>query len=349
MYPREAGFTMPPEWSRHNRSFLAWPVIESVCWPENYAEICAGFAEVANAISLFEPVTMLVHPDIGDEIKMCCDKVEIMEIEHNDSWMRDNGPTFVVDNKGQLAGVNWKFNAWGEKYSPWDLDDSVTPKLLDKLGIPRFDAPIIMEGGSLHVDGQGTLMTTEECLLNENRNPGYKKEDIEEILKQYLGIQKVIWLKRGLNGDETDGHVDNIACFARPGMILMQTCHSPEDANYEITMENLEILENTVDASGKKLEVIQIPQPLPAYYNNKRLTLSYLNFYFVNNGIILSVFGEGFSDSDQKAGQILQETFPERKIIKVDGMRLVKEGGNVHCITQQMPEGIPAVLPEEGL
>jgi agmatine deiminase len=194
-----------------------------------------------------------------------------------------------------------------------------------------------MEGGSLHTDGEGTLLTTEECLLNPNRNPDLTREQIETYLKQYLNIQKVIWLKRGLSGDETDGHVDNIACFAAPGKIIMQTCDDPSDENYNITLENLEILNNSTDAKGRKLEIIQINQPPRADYEGERLTLSYLNFYFVNAGIILPTFGGNAADADKKAEEILSLAFPDRKIRAVDGIEVIKEGGNVHCTTQQMP------------
>ncbi|MDA8234068.1 MAG: agmatine deiminase [Clostridia bacterium] len=345
MIPIDLNFKMPPEWAEHARTFIEWPVKEAMCWPENCDEVYAGFAEVARAIAQFEPVTMLVNPD-GREMakRLCGPAVEILEVEHNDSWMRDNGPTFVVNQRGEVAGINWKFNAWGEKYSPWDLDDQVAPKLLEHLVVPRFDAPLVMEGGSIHVDGEGTLLTTEECLLNKNRNPHLSREEIEDLVKKYLNIEKIIWLKRGLEGDETDGHVDNVACFARPGQVIIQTCSDPGDPNFELTQENLDIINSTTDARGRKLEIIKINQPPATFYQGKRLTLSYLNFYFVNKGIILPVFGEGFSEVDYAAQETLQKVFPDRRIVKVDGMSLVKEGGNVHCITQQMPAGTPAKL-----
>ena len=265
-------------------------------------------------------------------------------MEHNDSWMRDNGPTFLTNGKGEVAGVNWKFNAWGGKYSPWELDDLVAPTLLRQLAVPCFNAPLVLEGGSIHVDGEGTLLTTEECLLNKNRNPELKRAEIEELVKQYVNVEQIIWLKRGLYGDETDGHVDNIACFARPGCVILQTCSDPGDPNYAITKENLEILQKARDAKGRKLEIIQIQQPPAGFYQGSRLTLSYLNFYFVNGGIILPVFGGECTETDRLAEQTLQKAFPDREIVKVDGMSLIKEGGNVHCITQQMPAGIPAKL-----
>ncbi|WP_160690614.1 agmatine deiminase family protein [Clostridium sp. C2-6-12] len=339
MYPKDFNYKMPAEWEAHERTFISWPVKDSMCHPDNHESVCAGYAGFIKAIAEFEPVSVLVNPNELENVKKLFEEpnIELLPIEHNDAWLRDNGPTFVIDEEGNRAGVNWNFNAWGGKYAPWDLDDEVAPKILEHYNIKKFDAPLVMEGGSLHTDGEGTLLTTEECLLNPNRNPGLTREQIEVYLKQYLNIEKVIWLKRGLSGDETDGHVDNIACFAAPGKIIMQTCDDPSDENYKITLENLEILNNSTDAKGRKLEVLQINQPPRADYEGERLTLSYLNFYFVNNGIILPTFGGNAADADKKAEEVLSLAFPDRKIRAVDGIEVIKEGGNVHCTTQQMP------------
>jgi agmatine deiminase len=337
----ENNFFMPAEWEQHERTLMEWPVKASVVWPENYIEIYTGYANIAKAISEFETVTMIVNEDSKADAKAFCgDRVEFLTIAHNDGWCRDNGPTFLWNKEKQLSAVNWKFNAWGEKYLPFDLDNEVAPKVLDHFNVPYYNAPIVLEGGSIHVDGEGTLLTTKECLLNKNRNPHLSQKEIEEEVKKYLNINKIIWLNRGLFGDETDGHVDNIACFAKPGVILIQTCKDPEDPNYEITKENLEILNSSVDALGRKIEIIEIPQAPVRYYQGERLTLSYLNFYFVNKGIILPVFGGDAEETDRQAEEILQKVFPDRKITTVDGMAIIKEGGNVHCVTQQMPSGI---------
>ncbi|MDK2811609.1 MAG: agmatine deiminase [Petroclostridium sp.] len=341
MYPKDLNYRMPAEWTKHQRTFISWPIQESMCYPEDYGNVCRGYGELVKAIAEFEPVTVIVNPKELQKVRTICDgkNIEFLEIEHNDAWIRDNGPTFVVDDEGNIAAVNWMFNSWGGKYAPWDLDDQVAPKILEYYGIPYFNAPLVMEGGSIHVDGEGTLITTEECLLNPNRNPELNREQIENYLKQYLNVEKIIWLKRGLFGDETDGHVDNIACFAAPGKILMQVCEDPEDENYEITRENLEVLQNATDARGRKFEVIPIKQPPKRICENKRLTLSYINFYFVNGGIILPQFGGKAEETDKLAEEVLQKTFPERRIRKVDGMAIIKEGGNVHCTTQQMIAG----------
>ena len=339
MYPKDFNYKMPAEWEAHERTFISWPVKDSMCHPDNHENVCAGYAGFIKAIAEFEPVSVLVNSNELENVKKLFEEpnIELLPIEHNDAWLRDNGPTFVLDEEGNRAGVNWNFNAWGGKYAPWDLDDEVAPKILENYNIKKFDAPLVMEGGSLHTDGEGTLLTTEECLLNPNRNPDLNREQIEVYLKQYLNIEKVIWLKRGLSGDETDGHVDNIACFAAPGKIIMQTCDDPSDENYKITLENLEILNNSTDAKGRKLEIIQISQPPRADYKGERLTLSYLNFYFVNDGIILPTFGGNAAEADKKAEEVLNLAFPDRKIRAVDGIEVIKEGGNVHCTTQQMP------------
>ncbi|WP_310550525.1 agmatine deiminase family protein [Paenibacillus glufosinatiresistens] len=341
MNPIDLNYSMPAEWAEHERTFISWPVQASICYPGSYASVCEGYAGIIRAIAEFEPVTVIVNPEEAEQVRHLLDfpNVELMPIEHSDAWLRDNGPTFLTGPEGKLAGVNWKFNAWGGKYSPWDLDDKVAPQILERLHIDRFDAPIVMEGGSIHTDGEGTLLTTEECLLNPNRNPGLGVGDIEEYLHKFTGARKVIWLKRGLSGDETDGHVDNIACFIGPGKVLIQICDDPADENYAIAQENLRILEEAVDARGRKLEIHTIQQPPRADHEDSRLTLSYLNFYFVNGGIVLPVFGGAAEAADRLAEAKLQELFPDRVIRTIDGLAVITEGGNVHCTTQQMPKG----------
>lgn len=332
-------YKMPPEWEKHQRSFVSWPVKESVCYPENYETICEGYREIIEAIACYEPVSVIINK----EDEAVCRKlftnpnITVLPITHNDAWIRDNGPTFVRDSLGKLAGINWIFNAWGEKYPKWEEDNLVASQILDHYKVNCINVPIIMEGGSFHTDGDGTLLTTEECLLNQNRNKTLTKKEIEESLQKYLGIKKVIWLKQGLSGDETDGHVDNVACFARPGEIIMQVCDDRGDENYEITKINLDIINKETDAMGRKIKVIPIKQPPKREYDSNRLTLSYLNFYFVNGGIVLPVFGDDAKETDIMAEEVLKKVFPDRKITKTDGMKVVTEGGNVHCTTQQMP------------
>ena len=334
----EDRFRMPGEWEKHSRTILEWPVRESMIWPDNYEAVKRAYAQVIEAIINFEKVSLVVNKNDIDSAKACLgDGVDYMLIEHDDAWARDNIPTFGYDQDNNLVALNWRFNAWGEKYKPYDLDDLVGEKILKAMNIKEIKPPLVLEGGSIHSDGEGTILTTKQCLLNKNRNPHMSKEEIEKILNEYLGAKKIIWLDEGLDGDETDGHIDNIACFAKPGVVLIQTCDDPKDQNYQITKDSLDVLNESVDAKGRKLQVIEIPQPPMRDYKGKRLTLSYLNFYFVNGGIILPVFGGDARQSDAKAALILRQVFPGRKIVPVDGLELVKEGGNVHCITQQVP------------
>jgi len=341
--PANLGFRMPAEWEKHMGTVMAWPVVEAV-WPGPFEEILQAYSDAVRKISAFEPVTMVAKPELLKQVREYCgDRVDILEAVNDDSWIRDNGPTCVINNKGEIAGINWIFNAWGGKY-PCENDNKVASMVLEKYGFPRFDAPLVLEGGSIHVDGEGTLLTTEECLLNKNRNPDMTKEQIEDTLKQYLNINTVIWLEKGLFGDDTDGHIDNVACFVRPGVIIVQDCSDPDDPNYDIAKVNIEKLKNSKDAKGRSLEIITIEQPRPVYYDDVRLTLSYLNFYFVNGGIILPVFGKDNRDRDVYALETLKKVFPDREIVTIDGLPLTRGGGNIHCLTQQIPQGTPAKL-----
>nr|WP_092071208.1 agmatine deiminase [Dendrosporobacter quercicolus]NSL49434.1 agmatine deiminase [Dendrosporobacter quercicolus DSM 1736]SDM23202.1 agmatine deiminase [Dendrosporobacter quercicolus] len=344
MVPAKMGFRMPAEWEPRERTFMAWPVRTEI-WPDGLKEAQEGYARIAREIAAFEEVVMLVQPHLADEAgRMCGAAVEILPMEHDDSWLRDNGPTFLINGQGELAAVNWQFNAWGGKYQPYDQDNAVAGKLLARYGVPVFEAPLVLEGGSIHVDGEGTLMTTEQCLLNKNRNPQLGKREIERLLGQYLAVDVIFWLKQGLAADETDGHVDNVACFVRPGVIAIQACHDPADLNYSASQENLKLLADFTDAQGRRAEVVQIEQPPVRYWRGQRLSMSYLNYYPVNGGIIVPVFGGDAQATDEAAVRTLQRLYPDRKIVPVDGMPIIKGGGNVHCITQQMPAGIPARL-----
>ena len=326
---------MPAEYEPHEKTLMSWPVGENMCYPENYHEFSSELARAAVSISRFEPVAMLVNGNETDEavlkLQGCA---EIIEISHNDCWIRDNGPTVVLSGKNHRIGINWMFNAWGEKYPKYHLDNLAAPKILRHMSIAEMAVPLVMEGGSFHTDGEGTLLTTEECLLNKNRNPHISRKDIENTLKETLGIEKIIWFPKGLFGDETDGHIDNLACFASSGSILLQVCENPADPDYERSREHIRILKNETDAKGRRINIIPVPQPQVCLYRNRHLTLSYLNFYFVNNGIVFPVFNQA---TDLKALEIMSTVFPERDIITLDGLKLAKEGGNIHCLTQQIP------------
>lgn len=346
--PREQGFWMPAEWFPRQATLMSWPVRDEA-WLAGLEEAREGYVEVARAIAAFEPLIMVARPvedppgyrASADARRRLPDSVEIWEFSHDDSWIRDNGPTILIDAEGRRAGVNWKFNAWGEKYHPYEADDQLAPHILARLGFPRFDAPLVLEGGSIHVDGEGTLLTTEECLLAPNRNPQLSRAEIEQYLRDYLGVDTIIWLGKGLWGDETDGHVDNLACFVRPGLVVLQGATGQDSPNWKRTQENLRILSEARDARGRRLEVVLIPEPPQRFYHGEPLTLSYINFYPVTGGLVVPVFGKSgdgeLKKADDRALGILRDLYPGRTLVPIDGMKIIKGGGNVHCITQQVP------------
>lgn len=342
--PRSEGFKMPPEWHQRAGTLMSWPV-RAEAWLAGLEEAREGYSEVAAAIGEFEALTMVVRPELAAELRRRLGSAaEVWELPHDDSWLRDNGPTVVLDPSGAAAGVSWRFNAWGRKYEPYDADDALAARILDRLGLRRFDAPLVLEGGSIHVDGEGTVLTTEECLLAPDRNPDLSKEDIEGYLRDYLGAEVVLWLDRGLWGDETDGHVDNLACFVRPGLVVMQTAADSDSPNYRNSRNNLDRLALMRDAAGRRLEVAALPEPPSRSWGGESLTLSYINFYPVEGGLIVPLFGsDGSSDmrrADDRALGILTDLYPGRKIVGIDGMKIIKGGGNVHCITQQLPASV---------
>ncbi|QCO01410.1 agmatine deiminase family protein [Azospirillum argentinense] len=333
--PAAEGFTMPGEWERHTRCWMAWPCRPET-WPEGaFDAAAAAYTDVARAISRFEPVTMVCDPaDVADASLACGPGVEILPLPISDSWIRDTGPSFVTDGKGQLAGVHWRFNAWGGNYPDSAKDQEVGRLMLDHLGLRRFEAPLVMEGGSFHVDGEGTLLTTEQCLLNPNRNPNLGKAEIEELLKEHLGISSVIWLGEGYQDDETDGHIDEIALFVKPGVVMAITTDDPGDANFKAFQDNLDRLKRARDAQGRELEVIPVRQPARRDENGVRLTLSYTNLYIANGGIVMPAFEDS---ADDEAFRIVRRAFPEREVVQVPALDIVRGGGGIHCITQQQP------------
>ncbi|GAB1481508.1 hypothetical protein MASR2M78_03230 [Treponema sp.] len=266
--PRELGFNMPSEWAEREGTLMAWPLREAA-WLEGLDEARDGYVEVAHAIAEDEKVIMIASGETDssgykaakDARSRLSSTIEVWELPHDDSWLRDNGPTFILNAQGERRAVSWRFNAWGGKYSPYDKDDELAARILERLAVERFDAPLVLEGGSIHVDGEGTLLATEECLLAKNRNPNLSKAEIEELLRDYLGVESFIWLDRGLAGDETDGHVDNVACFVSGSHIAMQVSSDPQNPNYKNSKKNLEILNSALDARGRRIEVTQIEQP----------------------------------------------------------------------------------------
>ena len=318
---------------------MAWP-----CRPETFAgrldEAREAVARVARAIASFEPVCMVARPDAVAEVSiMCGTGVTALPLAHDDSWMRDNGPTFVTRTTGdgvlELAGVCWGWNAWGNAYPDHGRDAAVAGQILRHLGVPAYRCPMILEGGSVHTDGAGTLLVTEECLLNPNRNPGLAKHEIEAQLKSYFGASDIIWLGRGWVDDETDGHVDNVACFVAPGVVVAQSCDDPADPNHEIWTDNLARLRAARDAAGRELEIVELPQPKArTRANGTRMTLSYVNFYITNGGIVMPAFQD---PADGKAFDVMSKLFPNRRIERVEVIDVLEGGGGIHCITRQEP------------
>lgn len=354
--PAADGFRMPGEFEPHSGCWMAWPER-----PDNWrlgAKPAQGaYAAVAEEIAASEPVTMAVSDAQFENCRsLLPPQVRVVELSTDDAWIRDHGPTFVVDGSGGRRGVDWRFNAWGGTegglYLPWDRDDRVAAKVLEIEGDDRYRAPIVLEGGAIHVDGEGTVLTTEECLLNPNRNPELSKEQIERVLLDYLGAEKILWLGAGVFEDETDGHVDNLACFARPGVVLLTWTDDEDDPQHGISSDARERLEAATDAQGRPFEVVLLPSPGPLQISAEeaqgvdavegtaprragdRLAASYVNFYLGNSRIVYPLLDPRH---DEEAAAILRRVFPEREVVGVPAREILLGGGNIHCITQQVP------------
>ena len=332
--PREAGFFMPPEWAPHAGCWMAWP-----CRPENWDDIekaRATYVEVARAVARFEPVTMTADAaDLRQARRALADApdVEVVEVASDDSWARDTAPTFLIDRRGSLGGVDWRFNAYGGIYEDFARSANMARRILDLLGARRFAAPLVLEGGAVHTDGEGTILTTTEVVLDPRRNPGLEKPEAERILCDYLGGETVIWLSRALDHDNTGGHVDNLACFTAPGVVAALGADR-DNPQHAAVQENLERLRAAVDARGRALQVVELPQPARPEYRGRRLSPSYVNFYLADGGVVLPAFGD---PRDEEARDIVARLFPRREVVQVPSLELAKADGNIHCITQQQP------------
>ncbi len=330
---KAAGFRMPAEWEPHARCWMAWPCFEAL-WGEHLAETQRGFAEVARTIARFEPVTMLAPEEATRAAtELCGDRVEILACELDDSWMRDIGPNFVTRGDDLAASV-FHFNAWGGKYPCYRKDAAIGHRVAESLGIQTFSSPITMEGGGINVDGEGTILTTEQCILNENRNPGITKAEAERHLCEALGGEKVIWLAGDPLDDETDGHVDGLACFVRPGVVMVVHDPDPGSELHAMLQKNLDALESATDAAGRKLEIHLIGEAAEADAKGDRFCSSYINFYIANGGVVIPSYG---IPADDRARDIIQACFPDREVAQVDVNAIAYGGGGIHCITQQQP------------
>jgi agmatine deiminase len=320
---------MPAEWAPHERTIVCWPAREAM-WQERFADAKAEHAAVVNAIAAFEPVTLAVDPPQEAEARAAVrGDVDVVAIPLDDSWSRDSGPIFVTGD-GSRAGVHFGFNAWGEKFSPYDRDAAFGARVLEHLGEERVDAgDLILEGGSIAVDGEGTLITTEQCLLHPSRNPALSREQIEARLREALGVERVVWLGLGLvEDDDTDGHVDNICAWIEPGKVLLQTVADEADPNYEHCRENARRL---ADAGIEVVELDVLPR-LRA--DGPPTVVPYVNYYVANGALIVPVTG---AETDADALALLERLYPGREAVPVSGTTLALGGGGVHCITQQVP------------
>src|SRR4051794_12418601 len=333
--PRAAGLAMPAESGPHERTLMAWPVRLEL-WGDGLDQARSDYATIAQAIAAFEPVLMVAPPEAAaDARNRCGEAVDVVEIPIDDSWIRDSGPIFVTGGE-RRAAVDFRFNGWGGKFQPCDRDDALPAALLAHLGVERFEAPLVLEGGALTVDGEGTLITTEQCMLNPNRNPSLSREEIEALLADYLGIEKVIWLPHGLLEDhDTDGHVDNVAAFLGRGRVLLQTA-PPGDPNHERLAENAELLRAAGDARGRPLEVVELDVLPVADVRGERGCVPYTNLYLANGAAIVPVAGDD-PDRDADVLALLGSLLPGREIVPAPGRLLAEGGGGVHCITQQVP------------
>ena len=347
---------MPAEYGRHAGCWMLWPERPDN-WRDGAKPAQAAFAAVAAAIAQGEPVTVGASAaQFQNARARLPPAVRVVEMSSNDAWIRDSGPTFVIDERGRRRGVDWTFNAWGGLggglYFPWDRDDEVARKVLEIEGDDAYRTSFVLEGGAIHVDGQGTCLTTEQCLLNPNRNGGMPREEIESMLHRYLGVSKVLWLGQGVHLDETGGHIDELACFTAPGHVVLTWTEDRRDPQYEISADALARLKRARDARGRPLTIHKIHQPGPltmtaaeaagvdsregsiARRAGDRLPASYVNFYVANRCVVMPLFDKRW---DAAAARTLKRLFPTRKVIGVPTREVLLGGGNIHCITQQVP------------
>lgn len=356
--PAQDGFHMPAEFAPHRGCWMLWPE-RGDTWRLGAKPAQQAFVAVATAIAQSEPVSVGVSQTQYENARIQLpEHVRVVEMSHNDAWMRDMGPSCVVNKTGDVRGVDWMFNAWGGLqgglYFPWDQDDLVARKVLEIERLARYRAPLVLEGGAIHVDGQGTALVTEECLLNPNRNPQLDIGQIELLLHEYLNVSTVIWLGEGVYNDETDGHIDNLCCFVRPGEVALTWTDNKRDPQYARSHDALKRLSAIRDARGRRLKVHLLPQPGPLYLTEaeaagldtsgnakprpagERLAASYVNFYIGNTVVVVPLLDP---KHDRVVLTRLRRLFPKRKVIGVPAREIVLGGGGIHCITQQIPRG----------
>ncbi|MCK7627302.1 agmatine deiminase family protein [Streptomyces sp. RS10V-4] len=342
--PAADGFRMPPEWAPHERTWMAWPgpnFTFGAEGEESLAEARRAWAAVARAVRQYEPVTVVAGPgQLEGARALLGDAVELVERPLDDAWMRDIGPTFLTNGQGELAAVDWVFNGWGaQEWAAWDRDAKTAEQVAQLAGARRYATWLVNEGGGIHVDGEGTVLLTETVQLDPGRNPGRSKEDVEAEIHAHLGTTKAIWLPRGLYADYgqfgTRGHVDIVAAFARPGVVMVHTQPDPDHPDHAICNEIAKLLRAATDARGRQLEVVEIPAPTVIEENGELVDYSYINHLQCNGGIVLCAFDD---PRDEEAAALFRRLFPGRTVTLVDARTIFAAGGGIHCITQQQPK-----------
>lgn len=339
------GYSMPPEWAPHEATWISWPHKEA-SWPGKFEPVPDIMGEIVRHLSTSEHVYINVNDDAMEAFvrsvlkkhQVDSSRFRIYRIPTNDAWVRDHGPIFVLrqrDGKKERAIIDWGYNAWGNKYPPFDLDDVVPEKIAKEWGCELYQPKIVMEGGSIDLNGAGTLLTSEACLLNKNRNPSLSKSQIEQYLKDYLGVRHILWLGDGIIGDDTDGHIDDLTRFVDPHTVVTAIEEDSRDENYEILQANLKRLQSMKDQDGKPLRIVEIPMPGRVDYEDQRLPASYANFYIANTKVLVPTYRH---KNDARAIEVLQKCFPKREVVGVDCTDLIWGLGAIHCLTQQVPK-----------
>jgi len=330
--PRDLGLFMPGEWEKHTCCWMAWPARVDL-WP-NIEATKKAYADVANTIAEFEPVNLLVLPSMLDDARAYLSKnVEIIEMSIDDSWTRDSGPNFLINDSGLLAGSTWEFNAWGDKFRPYDQDALMGSRILDWVSVDEYISTMIAEGGGITVDGEGTVITTESCFPNKNRNPHLTKKEIESELCRTLGASKVIWIPGDPNETGTDGHIDGIAAFIEPGRILVEISPDSSDPHYRVGQNNVKALKNIKDAKGRTLEIDFIYEGDYSVLEFDECR-SYINSYLANGAVIVPGYNH---ERDHLAVETYQKIYPDREVVQIQISDIAIGGGGIHCITQQQP------------
>lgn len=340
--PAALGFRMPAEWEPQEAVWLSWPH-NPATWPGQFRPIPGVFAEIVKQISRFEAVRINCAARMQARARRLCaragadmSRVRFFNHPTNDAWCRDHGPIFVKHRKtGEIALTDWRYNAWGEKYPPHDLDNAIPPAIGRALGLRRFENDMVLEGGSIDVNGRGLLLTSEQCLLHPNRNPGLTKAEIERRLRGWLGARTILWLGEGIEGDDTDGHIDDMTRFYKADGLV--TCVEPNgrEANHRILAANLERLQGFRTPAGRKFDLMTLPMPRPFAFRGQRVPASYANFLIINGAVLVPQFRQPKRDAAARA--VLRACFPDREIIGIDCYHLIWGLGTLHCISQQQP------------